>query len=46
MVYLLIFVILYLDVLGNAHLTNFFVNNESTEELTLALKSYTQTERH
>lgn len=32
-------------VLGNAHLTNFFVNNESTEELNLALKAYTQTER-
>ncbi len=34
-----------LDVLGNAHLTNFFVNNESTDQLTLALKAYTQTER-
>jgi tetratricopeptide (TPR) repeat protein len=34
-----------LDVLGNAHLTNFFVNNENVEELTKALKAYTQTER-
>ena len=32
-------------VLGNAHLTNFFVNSESMGELTLALKAYTQTER-
>ena len=31
------------DVLGNAHLTNFFVNNESMEQLNLALKAYTQT---
>jgi tetratricopeptide (TPR) repeat protein len=28
-------------VLGNAHLTNFFVNNDSVGELTLALKAYT-----
>lgn len=33
----------YVDVLGNAHLTNFFVNNGSMEELNLALKAYTQT---
>lgn len=32
-------------VLGNAHLTNFFVNNENMSELTVALKAYTQTER-
>ncbi|CDW76195.1 tetratricopeptide repeat protein 5 [Stylonychia lemnae] len=32
-------------VLGNAHLTNFFVNQGSTDELTQALKTYTQTER-
>ena len=32
-------------VMGNAHLTNFFVNNENISELTLALKAYTQTER-
>lgn len=28
-------------VLGNAHLTNFFVNNESTQELQQALTAYT-----
>lgn len=32
-------------VLGNAHLTNFFVNNGNVAELNLALKAYTQTER-
>lgn len=32
-------------VLGNAHLTNFFVNGINVSELTLALKAYTQTER-
>ena len=32
-------------VLGNAHLTNFFVNNESTKELEHALKAYAQTEK-
>lgn len=35
-----------LDVLGNAHLTNFFTNGEDMEQLTLALKAYTQTERN
>lgn len=33
-------------VLGNAHLTNFFVNNESTKELELALKAYSFTEKY
>jgi len=33
-------------VLGNAHLTNFFVNNENISELDLALKAYAQTERN
>ena len=33
------------DVLGNAHFTNFFVNNEDAEQLNLALRAYTQTER-
>jgi hypothetical protein len=28
-------------VLGNAHLTNFFANNDSVTELTSALKAYT-----
>lgn len=28
-------------VLGNAHLTNFFTNNESTKELESALRAYT-----
>jgi tetratricopeptide (TPR) repeat protein len=32
-------------VLGNAHLTNFFVNNDNVGELKNALKAYTQTER-
>ncbi len=32
--------------LGNAHLTNFFVNNENVSELELALKAYSQTERN
>ena len=32
--------------LGNAHLTNFFVNNESTRELESALKAYSWTERN
>jgi tetratricopeptide (TPR) repeat protein len=35
-----------IDVLGNAHLTNFFVNNENISELDLALKAYAQTERN
>ena len=30
--------------LGNAHLTNFFTNNESTQELEFAIKAYAQTE--
>jgi tetratricopeptide (TPR) repeat protein len=33
-------------VLGNAHLTNFFVNNENVSELELALKAYSQSERN
>lgn len=33
-------------VLGNAHLTNFFVNDESTLELEHALKAYAQTEQN
>ena len=33
------------DVLGNAHFTNFFVNNEDVEQLTQALQAYSQTER-
>lgn len=32
-------------VLGNAHFTNFFVNNEDVEQLNLALRAYAQTER-
>ena len=32
--------------MGNAHLTNFFVNNESTKELELALKAYAFTEKY
>ena len=35
-----------IDVLGNAHLTNFFTNNENIEELTKALKAYSQTEKN
>ena len=31
--------------LGNAHFTNFFVNNEDVEQLNLALKAYSQTEK-
>ena len=31
--------------MGNAHLTNFFVNNADIEQLNQALKAYTQTER-
>jgi tetratricopeptide (TPR) repeat protein len=31
--------------LGNAHLTNFFVNNEQTLELEHALKAYAQGEK-
>ena len=34
------------DVLGNAHLTNFFTNHESIDELTKALKAYAQTEKN
>ena len=33
------------DVLGNAHFTNFFVNNEDVEQLNLALRAYSQTEK-
>lgn len=33
-------------ILGNAHLTNFFVNNESTTELEKSLKAYSLTERY
>lgn len=33
------------DVLGNTHLTNFFVVQASPDELTHALKAYAQTER-
>lgn len=38
-------VFLFLDVLGNAHFTNFFTNNAPFAEIDLALKAYTQTER-
>lgn len=33
-------------VLGNAHLTNFFTNNPTAEELNTALKAYAQAERN
>lgn len=33
------------DVLGNAHFTNFFANNEDVEQLNLALRAYLQTEK-
>ncbi len=33
-------------VLGNAHLTNFFTNNESTKELDSALKAYSLSEKY
>lgn len=33
-------------ILGNAHLTNFFVNNESTSELESALRAYSLAEKH
>ena len=33
-------------VLGNAHLTNFFTNNESTKELEHALKAYSLAEKY
>lgn len=33
-------------VLGNTHLTNFFVNNESTKELESALKAYQMAEKN
>jgi len=33
-------------VLGNAHFTNFFMNNERISELDLALKAYAQTEKN
>jgi len=33
-------------VLGNAHLTNFFTNNESTKELESALKAYSLSEKY
>jgi len=34
-------------VLGNAHMTNFFTNGgKDLEQLTLALKAYTQTEKN
>lgn len=32
--------------LGNAHLTNFFVNNESTKELESALRAYSLSEKY
>jgi len=32
-------------VLGNAHFTNFFSNNEDITQLTKALKAYAQTEK-
>jgi len=32
-------------ILGNAHLTNFFQNGTSADQLNLALKAYTQAER-
>ena len=32
-------------VLGNAHLTNFFVNEKSIDQLDYALKAYLQTEK-
>ena len=35
-----------LDVLGNAHFTNFFMNKESIQQLELALKAYTQAEKN
>jgi tetratricopeptide (TPR) repeat protein len=35
-----------LDVLGNAHMTNYFTNNEDIGQLELALKAYGQTERN
>ena len=38
-------IITFVDVLGNAHFTNFFVNGEDTEQLELALKAYAQTEK-
>jgi hypothetical protein len=34
------------DVLGNSHLTNFFANNPTYEELNYALKAYTQSEKY
>jgi tetratricopeptide (TPR) repeat protein len=37
---------IYSDVLGNAHLTNFFVNEPSPTELNSALRSYTQAQGH
>ena len=33
-------------ILGNAHLTNFFTNNESTNQLESALRAYSLTEKH
>lgn len=33
-------------ILGNAHLTNFFVNNESTKELESALRAYSMSEKY
>jgi tetratricopeptide (TPR) repeat protein len=33
-------------VLGNAHLTNFFTNAKSIDELEMALKAYNQSETH
>ena len=32
------------DVLGNAHMTNYFTNKQEIEQLTMALKAYSQTE--
>jgi len=39
-------VMIDLDVLGNAHMTNYFTNNEHIEQLQSALKAYAQTERN
>ena len=33
-------------ILGNAHLTNFFVNNEATKELESALRAYSMSEKY
>lgn len=36
---------MFTDVLGNAHFTNFFSNNEGVEQLQKALQAYAQTEK-